>query len=411
MPWKRYHQIWAVMIFGWIANYMVRSGLSPVLLPIRQELGLSYAQAGWIASALFYAYAGMLFPAGYLGDRIGRKVVLVSCTLWWAVFSFFTGWAGSFAGLFLMRFLTGIGQGAYFSNDRPIINAWTPREKAGFGQSVSFIGLGTGMFLGYVLAGLISWAWGWRQVFFLFSIPSFLAAALIWKAVDEPDAGPLPTKGNPSRPVSFSIVFQKKDLWMLYAGGIPAVYATWMTGTWAPAIFTELGVENTAVSSLLSSLVGIAAIPGLLLTGWVSDRMARRNLGRKGIIITEFALIAVFMCLMGAAVRLRWSPAAAAVILFAIGTFAWGHWGTFYALIADIVPPRVQGTCYGLTNSINFIGALVAPPFTGWIKDLTGSFEWGCYTSALLICVGALFIAMIHPPFSFKPEKPIVWHP
>jgi MFS family permease len=396
------------MIFGWIANYMVRAGLSPVLLPIRQELGLTFAEAGWIASALFYAYAGMLFPAGYLGDRIGRKIVLVLCSLWWAVFSFFTGWAASFAGLFLMRFLTGIGQGSYFSNDRPIISAYTPREKAGFGQSVSFIGLGTGMFLGYVLAGLISAAWGWRMVFFLFSIPSFLAAFFIWKLIDEPErARPSGTR-HPPETVPFSIVFRKKDLWMLYLGGIPGVYAVWMAGTWGPAIFHELGVKNLAVSSLMASMVGISAIPGLLMTGWISDRLKQQNIGRKGVIVTGFVLIAVFMGLMGAAVRFRWPPAVAAVILFAIGTFAWGHWGTFYALIADIVPPEIQGTCYGLTNSINFIGALVAPPFTGWIKDMTGSFEWGCYASACMILAGSFFIATIHPPFSFKPERPIM---
>jgi len=188
---------------------------------------------------------------------------------------------------------------------------------------------------------------------------------------------------------------------------LPGVYAVWMAGTWGPAIFNELGVESLAFSSWLSSLVGISAIPGLLMTGWISDRLNRRNLGRKGVIVAEFILIAVFMSLMGAAVRFRWSPAAAAVILFGIGVFAWGHWGAYYTLIADIVPPKIQGTCFGLTNSINFIGALVAPPFTGWVKDVTGSFEWGCYTSALMILFGSIFIAAIHPPFSFKPEKPI----
>jgi len=407
MGFQRHHQVWAVMIFGWIANYMVRSGLSPILIPIRMELGLTYAQAGWIASALFYAYAAMLFPAGYLGDRIGRKIVLVLCTLWWAVFSLLTGWAGSFLGLFLMRFFTGIGQGSYFSNDRPIINAYTPKEQSGFGQSVSFIGLGTGMFLGYTLAGLISSAWGWRSVFYLFSIPSLIAACLIWKYIEEPKAIASPKDAPSTEIVSYSIVFQKKDLWMLYLGGIPGVYAVWMAGTWGPAIFNELGVKSLTVSSLLSSLVGISAIPGLLLTGWISDRMIRRNLGRKGLVAGEFILIAGMLFLLGAAVRFRWSPGTAAVILFFIGTFAWGHWGAFYALIADIVPQKIQGTCYGLTNSINFIGALVAPPFTGWVKDVSGSFEWGCHASALMMLAGAFCIAAIHPPFRLAPERPV----
>lgn len=393
------------MIFGWIANYMVRSGLAPVLIPIRQELNLTYAQAGWIASALFYAYAGMLFPAGHLGDRFGRKIVLVACTFWWAVSSFLTGFAESFAALFLFRFLTGLGQGSYFSNDRPIISHYTPKEKQGFGQSFSFIGLGTGMFLGYVLAGIISSSMGWRYVFYLFSLPSFAAGFLILRLVREPEPNRTAIKGHPD--VSYSILFKNRDLWMLYVGGIPGVYAVWMAGTWGPAMFQDLGVGTLALSSVLSGLVGISAIPGLLMTGWISDIMVRNRMGRKGLIGIQFGGIALLMVLMGTAIRLKWSPLWAAVIIFCIGFFAWGHWGAFYALISDIVPNHIQGTCYGFTNSLNFIGALIAPPLTGWIKDITGSFEQGCYLSAAFIFIGSLFILNIRPAFRLKPESPV----
>jgi len=171
MKWQYYHTVWTIMVFGWVANYMVRSGLSPVLIPIRKEFGLTYAEAGLVGSALFYAYVGILFPAGYIGDRVGRKIVLVICTFWWTAASVLTGFANSFLALFLSRFMTGIGQGSYFSNDRPIISAYTPREKTGLGQGISFIGLGTGMFLGYILAGLISSLLGWRYVFYLCLLP------------------------------------------------------------------------------------------------------------------------------------------------------------------------------------------------------------------------------------------------
>src|SRR3972149_2032049 len=83
MKWEKYHTVWAIMIFGWITNYMVRSSLSPLLIPILQEFKLTYAQAGILATAFFYAYTMMQLPAGRLGARLGRKVVLVLCTSWW----------------------------------------------------------------------------------------------------------------------------------------------------------------------------------------------------------------------------------------------------------------------------------------------------------------------------------------
>ena len=101
------------MIFGWVTNYMVRSSLSPLLIPILQEFKLTYAQGGILATAFFYAYTFMQLPAGHLGDRLGRKVVLVLCTSWWGLMSLLTGLAHSFSSLFIFRFLTGVGEGAH----------------------------------------------------------------------------------------------------------------------------------------------------------------------------------------------------------------------------------------------------------------------------------------------------------
>ncbi len=186
MKWEKYHTVWAIMIFGWVTNYMVRASLSPLLIPILQEFKLTYAEAGILATAFFYAYTFMQFPAGYLGDRLGRKVVLVLCTSWWGLMSLLTGLSHSFASLFLFRFLTGVGEGAYFSNDRPIIAAYTPEKKRGLGQGISFVGLGTGMFVGISLAGWVSDLWGWRSVFILYAFPSFLASFLVYRLIDEP---------------------------------------------------------------------------------------------------------------------------------------------------------------------------------------------------------------------------------
>ena len=125
MKWEKYHTVWVVLIAGWVTNYMVRSCLSPLLIPIIREFELTYAEAGLLATAFFYAYTAMQLPVGHLGDRFGRKIVLVLCSGGWGLMSLITGLAHSFSSLFLFRFLTGIGEGAYFSNDRPIISAYT----------------------------------------------------------------------------------------------------------------------------------------------------------------------------------------------------------------------------------------------------------------------------------------------
>ena len=56
MPWRKYHTIWFVMAFGWVALYVVRMGISPVLGMIMEEFHISYATAGSLFSAIFLSY-------------------------------------------------------------------------------------------------------------------------------------------------------------------------------------------------------------------------------------------------------------------------------------------------------------------------------------------------------------------
>jgi MFS family permease len=406
MKWEKYHTVWAIMIFGWVTNYMVRSSLSPLLIPILQEFKLTYAQAGILATAFFYAYTFMQLPAGHLGDRLGRKTVLVLCTSCWGLMSLFTGLAHSFFSLFLFRFLTGVGEGAYFSNDRPIISAYTPEKKRGVGQGVSFIGLGIGMFIGFSLAGWISDLWGWRSVFIFYAFPSFLASFLIYRLIDEPLK--LPFKGEGEKKVSYSMIFKSRDLWLLYLGGISGIYALWVVGTWAPAMFKEMGVKTLAQSSFFSSLLGLSAIPGLALNGLVSDRLVRKGKGRKGLIAVEFFMISLCMLLLGYGLKVRINLSLFLLFYFMAGFFIWGHWAAFYALIPDIVPYEILGTAYGLTNTFHFLGSLVAPWATGWVRDMTASFSWGLYLAAIFCFLGGILILAVRPPFQFGIERKII---
>src|SRR5437867_13384767 len=111
-----YYAIWGLLIYAWVGNYLIRMALGALLPPIMQELALSYAEAGFLSTAFFYAYVAMLFPAGALGDRFGRKRMMIAGIALGALASVATGLAGSFVALFVARLLTGVSQGFLFSN-------------------------------------------------------------------------------------------------------------------------------------------------------------------------------------------------------------------------------------------------------------------------------------------------------
>ena len=385
--------VWSLLVYAWVANYMIRMALSSLLHPIMAEFGLSYARAGFLATAFFCAYMAMQLPAGFLGDRLGHKRVLLGGILLGVVASLLTGVAGSFAALFLARLLTGLSQGCLFSNDRVIIAAYTPREKMALGQGVSFSGPGLGTTLGLLLAGILGEVMAWRGVFIAFAFPPLLAAFLLWRFVPEPPHAHMTAGGG----WTLRRVAATPELWVLGLAGITPVYLQFVLATWGPLVFSEVGVTDIGRSSLYASFQGVAAPFGLLAMGWLADRAHERRIARKVVIALTILLAGASIGGMGAVLARGGSPGLVAFFMLATSFFLWGTWGPSYALLAERFPPGVLGTAFGLMNTVCFVGAVVGPLLTGWLKDLTGSFAGGCYGAAVVAGLGAL-LAMAYPP-------------
>jgi sugar phosphate permease len=232
---------------------------------------------------------------------------------------------------------------------------------------------------------------------------------LIWRVIREPPREKAELLSGSRIPVSR--IFRHRDLWLLYLGGIPGVYALWMIGSWAPAMLKEIGVGTLAGASLYSSLLGLSAVPGLVLTGWISDRLARGGRGRKGLIAVEFLGMALLLAVFGWGIRERWDAAVMGLLIFMLGMFTWGHWAAYYSLIPEMVPRPILGTVFGFTNSIHFIGGLLAPWLTGLIRDLTASFATACYAASFFCLIGALVIASVGPAFRWRREIPVTFNP
>src|SRR6266446_5509510 len=181
-----YVLVWAILILAWAANFVIRIGFSALLPSIIDELQLTYTRAGLLASAFFYAYVLMQIPSGLLGDRFGRRRVLLIGLVGGALAAGLTGLAGSFVTLFLARALTGACQGTLFSNDRAIIATVTPLDRIGLGQGVSFSGPGLGLTFGLLIGGLLVEVLPWRTVIMLFGIGPIVAALLIVRYVPAP---------------------------------------------------------------------------------------------------------------------------------------------------------------------------------------------------------------------------------
>jgi MFS family permease len=349
------------------------------------EFGLSHAEGGFLFSIFFYGYISTQVPGGLLGDRFGRKRVLITGILTVALASALTGLASTLLALGAARLLTGLAQGVYMANDRPIIAAVTPPERLAAGQGISLSGLGLGSALGVIVGGMLGELMPWRAVFLVLMVLPLGSAVLIGRYVPEP---PRSRPGDAAgHSPGLGVVLRHRDLWLLGLAGMSMNWTQWVLGTWGPALFAESGVRDLGRSALYASLLGVAAVPGLFAMGRLSDRLRRRGIPRKAVVAGAILAMSVLTVALGAAVTARAPAWVLGVLVFATSFFVWGAWPPAFALMSEMFPARVMGFAFGLFNAICFGASLVAPYVTGFIRDWTGSFAGGCYFAAALALV------------------------
>src|SRR3989475_8571804 len=115
MPRKesRSKLLWFAFILS-IVTYIDRVCISTAAPAIRQELGLTTVQVGWMFSVFTFAYAVFEVPSGWLADIMGPRRMMTRIVLWWSALTMATGLAWNFGVLLATRFLFGVGEAGAF---------------------------------------------------------------------------------------------------------------------------------------------------------------------------------------------------------------------------------------------------------------------------------------------------------
>jgi len=385
---RAYVVVWLVLVVAWTTNFTIRVAFAALLPFVMHDLALSYTRAGVLSAAFFYAYGIGQLPAGVLGDRFGRRRVLMIGLAVGAVACGLTGFATSFFTLMLARLLTGASHASLFSNDRAIIASVTPREKMAVGQGISFTGPGLGLILGLGLGGVLAERFSWRVACWLFAVGPLVAAVLVRRFV--PASRPPSTPGRLLQ--RLRVVLRRRDLWVLGVASACAIYVQFVLGTWAPMLFLEVGVSDNSRAGLYAAVQGVAAVAGLMAGGVVADAARRRGIGGKSIMVGSMTAVAAAMVAMAFVLTHQRSPLALGVVLFVGAFFVWSTWGPAYALIGEIESGPDLATAFGLCNTVSFVGAMIGPMATGWARDLTGSFVVACLIAATVSALGAVIV-------------------
>jgi len=120
-------------------------GIALFLPNIRADLGLSYTQAGILASLATLTYALMQIPAGFLVDRFGPRKLLFIGSLGTNLLAFAFGWVGSFWMALPVQALSGAARALLFIPGLLLVASWFPpaRRASAMGLALRAASLGT----------------------------------------------------------------------------------------------------------------------------------------------------------------------------------------------------------------------------------------------------------------------------
>src|SRR5215471_15632291 len=243
---RRRWVILGVLVVGLLAividNTVLNVALKTIANPVG-GLGASQSQLEWAINSYTLVFAGLLFTFGVVGDRVGRKRMLIIGLALFGLGSLLSAYAHSPAELIAARAAMGLGGAAVMPQTLSIIsNVFEPHERArAIGIWASAVGIGVA--IGPVLGGLLLAHFWWGSVF-LINVPvTVLGAAAVFGLVPEsrnPDPGKIDYVG-----VLASIV-----------GLVLLVYGIVQGGDGAP--WTGVGV----LGPVLGGLAGLAGLAG-----------------------------------------------------------------------------------------------------------------------------------------------------
>ncbi len=155
-------------------HHMVNSLAIPLLPMIRQDFGLDYTQSGLLVAALTIPYGLSQFPAGWLADRLGPRILLTIGISGVAIAGLLAGLSQTYNFMFVCFVVMGVAGGGYHPAAPPLISAVVEPKNRGRAMGLHMVGGSAPFFLSPLIAVALAAAWGWRGTFIILAIPTIL---------------------------------------------------------------------------------------------------------------------------------------------------------------------------------------------------------------------------------------------
>jgi MFS transporter, AAHS family, 4-hydroxybenzoate transporter len=326
--------------------------------------------------------------AGPIGDRVGRKpLLLVSLTIF-GLASLLSAFSGSLLMMSVMRFFTGLGIGGAFPGAATLTGDYAPHRRRALMIMISFTGAPIGGFLCGQLAGVLLPSYGWQSVFIVGGVvpllivlalalwlpesPRFLAtkanlserqAALLRRLDITPGmAQPHQVDRATGNPIAMlfgkGYALQTVLMWIIFFCSLMNLF---LFVYWLPEVLHLTGMTPPEAARA-TSFRELGAIFAVVYLGWLIDRF-----GPEQALAWHYAAGIVFIALI-ALVALPYLPLV--IVIFFSGMTIIGSQTGANAACGKLYPARMRTSGLGWALGIGRLGGIAAPILGGYLLSL-----------------------------------------
>jgi MFS family permease len=391
-----------LLVVAGVVNYIDRATLAVANSLIREDLGLSIADMGYLLSAFLWAYAFSQLPTGALVDKIGPRILLTCGLTLWSLAQCLGGLARGFGEFVGARLLLGIGEAPQFPTGARVVRDWFPARGRGLATGIFNCASTLGTAIALPLLTFLMITFGWRGMFIIMGVSGLVVAAAWFIAYRNPHEVALTAAEDAyraegdapgqRRQVTFrewKQLFRFRTTWGMVFGYFGTIYVTWIYTAWLPFYLEHerhMSIKDTGWLAAIPFACGVVggisggAFADFLVARGVAPIDSRKYLTTAGLLLTAASTVAAAFVESNAL-----AIAFISVSLFSVyvtSTCAW-------ALASVTVPMNCTASVGAIQNFGGYLGGALAPTVTGLIVQDTGSFVWALVVGAVIAVASA----------------------
>jgi len=364
--------------------------------PVLDEFGWTRAMISGAFSLASIVNGLLTVAVGGLTDKYGPRMVMTVCGLLLGLGFILMSQVSDVFQLYLFYgILVGAGMSGSFVPLTSTVARWFFKRR-GLMTGIVAAGSGIGALIGPPVASRLIFIYGWRMSYVILGGITLLTVVLSAQFIkrDPKQVGQFPYGENEIGEVGLNLRVEEFSLkeavripqfWIFSATGFCYGYCVFAIMVHITPHAIESGISVVRAANILATIGGFSIL-GKVLLGRAGDIIGNRRTLILGFILMSIALI----CLAPA--KMAWMPFLIAGIFgFAYGGIAVSH----SPLLAELFGLRSHALIFGVFAISVSLGRATGPLLTGYLFDVTNSYQMAFLVCAVISLTGILFAAFL----------------